>query len=40
MNAHCTVGIGTIAAQFLFWNICFEFSVLCLCNVSITIILY
>jgi hypothetical protein len=26
------VGIGTIAAQFLFWNICFEFSVLCLCS--------
>jgi hypothetical protein len=26
------VGIGTIAAQFLFWNICFEFYVLCLCS--------
>ncbi len=30
MNA----GIGTIAAQFLSKNICFEFSVLCLCSAA------
>jgi hypothetical protein len=28
------VGIGTVAVQFIFWNICFEFSVLCLCSVE------
>jgi hypothetical protein len=27
------VGIGTVAAQFLSGNICFEFSLLCLCSV-------
>jgi hypothetical protein len=26
------VEIGTVAAQFLLWIICFEFSVLCLCS--------
>jgi hypothetical protein len=26
------VGIGAEAARFLFWDICFKFSVLCLCS--------
>jgi hypothetical protein len=29
------VEIGTVAAQFLFWNICFEISVLVLCSAPI-----
>jgi hypothetical protein len=28
------VEIGPVAAQFLFWNICFKFSVLVLCSVQ------
>jgi hypothetical protein len=28
------VEIGTMAEQFLFWNICFKFSVLFLCRVT------
>jgi hypothetical protein len=30
------VGIGTVAAQFLFWDVCFEFSVLGLYRVVST----
>jgi hypothetical protein len=28
------VGIGMVAAQFLYWEYLFEFSVFCLCSVS------